>query len=51
MAGFFTFLSSCKGQDKKREQLLAPEKFKVGQVWKYENRKNEDKLYFNNTKN
>ncbi len=42
MAGLFSFFASCKGQDKKNGQSLATEKFKVGQIWKYENRKGED---------
>ena len=42
MAALFGFFASCKGQDKKQKQPLATEKFKVGQVWKYENRKGEN---------
>lgn len=42
MAGLFSFFASCKGQDKKQQQALATEKFKVGQVWKYSNRNGED---------
>lgn len=42
MAGLFSFFASCKGQDKKHQQTLVTEKFKVGQVWKYANRSGED---------
>ena len=42
MAGLFSIFASCRGQDKKQQQTLATEKFKVGQVWKYTNRNGED---------
>lgn len=41
MAGLFSFFASCNRQDKK-QQPLQTEKFKVGQIWKYANRDNED---------
>lgn len=42
LTGFLGFFSSCSGQDKKVEQTIPMEKFKVGQVWKYANRDGED---------
>lgn len=42
MAGLFSLFANCKEQDKKNEQALATEKFKIGQVWKYANRDGED---------
>jgi|GEM_PF-1657354 len=42
MTGLLSFLASCKMQDKKPQDFLTTGKFKVGQVWKYDNRKDED---------
>ncbi|HEX9511661.1 MAG TPA: hypothetical protein VF939_14325 [Puia sp.] len=42
MAGLFSFLSGCKGQGRKAEEFFSIGKFKVGQIWKYDNREGED---------
>jgi hypothetical protein len=42
MAGLFSLLTGCNGQNKKIEQSITNGKFKVGQVWKYANRVGED---------
>jgi hypothetical protein len=42
MAGLFSFLISCKEQNSQTVQSLTNEKYKIGQVWKYDNRIGED---------
>ena len=44
MAGLLSFLMSCTGQtkDKKQNIDINSDKFKVGQVWKFDNRVGED---------
>jgi hypothetical protein len=42
IAGLFSFLISCKGQNNKTDQSLKSERFIAGQVWKYNNRIGED---------
>jgi len=42
MVGLLSFFAGCKAPNNKTEQPMTTEKFKVGQVWKYENRKGED---------
>ncbi len=44
MAGFLSFLMSCIGQSKDKKQNIDTnaDKFKVGQVWKFDNRVGED---------
>ncbi|HYV92448.1 MAG TPA: hypothetical protein VE978_11710 [Chitinophagales bacterium] len=42
IAGLFSFFISCKGQTKNEPQIIVSDKFKVGQVWRYDNRPGED---------
>lgn len=44
MAGFLSLFSKCKGYPKEKERNVetTSDKFKVGQVWKYNNRPGED---------
>ncbi|RYF90140.1 MAG: hypothetical protein EOO03_04360 [Chitinophagaceae bacterium] len=44
LVGLLSFFASCKGQTKEKSKDIETlsEKFKVGQVWKYDNRPGED---------
>ncbi len=42
IAGIFGVLAGCKGQSNNPEQSSPDERFKTGQVWKYNNRAGED---------
>ena len=48
MAGLFSFFISCSGQtkEKNKDAETLSDKFKVGQVWRYNNRPGEDSSTF-----